>query len=182
MASRKVATLGLLAAAALVVPLTAAPMTASAGLAATTVAPRCVTSHLEVWLGIPGEGAAGSTYYQMEFTNVGPSACTLRGFPGVSAWTNGHMVGSPATWLTTKPATVTLQRGATAHAVLRVTNVGVYPASTCKPVTATVLKVYPPNNTVAAFIPYQIRGCSVASKGYLNMWRPVVPGVGIPQH
>ncbi len=182
-ASRKTALLGLLAAAALVVPMAVTSTPASAGLASTTTAPKCVTSHLQVWLGIPGGSAAGSTYYQMEFTNVGSTACTLYGFPGVSAWTNGHMVGSPASWVHTVPThSVTLLPRMTAHTVLRVVNVGVYPSSVCKPVTATAIRVFPPNNTVAAFIPYQIKACSATGTHYLAVWGPTVPGVGIPQH
>jgi hypothetical protein len=174
--NRRTPMVGLLAA-ALAAPIA---LTSSTGLAATATPPKCVTSHLSVWLGIPGQGAAGSVYYQMQFTNVGSTTCTLYGFPGVSAW-NGHMLGSPAPWAHITPThTVTLAPRATAHTVLRIVNVSNCPVSTCNPVTATALRVFPPNNTVARFIPFPFRACSKAGPQYLDVWGPIVPGVGIP--
>src|SRR5690348_4855318 len=109
--SRTNPVLGLMAAIALVVPLALTSSTSAARLASATVAPKCVTSHLQVWLGIPGDHTAGSAFYQLEFSNVGSTACTFYGFPGVSAW-NGHMDGSPAAWAHTAPTrTVTVLPG-----------------------------------------------------------------------
>ena len=45
----------------------------------------CVGSELDVWLNTRGDGAAGSTFYALEFTNLSSHSCTLTGFPRVSA-------------------------------------------------------------------------------------------------
>ena len=50
--------------------------------------------------------------------------------------------------------TVTVTPGATVHTVLRIANANNYPNTMCKPVTATSIKVYPPNNTVARPAPW----------------------------
>lgn len=179
-ASSKVPVVGLVAAAALVAP---AAASTPATLAATTTPPRCVSSQLVVWMGIPGDGAAGSVYYPIEFTNVGAKACTLYGFPGMSAWANGHRVGSPASWVhTVASRTVTVRPGGTAHTVLRVVNVANYPSSTCRPATATSIKVFPPSTTAAHYIPFRLRACSVVGTDYLSVWGPIVAGVGVPGH
>src|SRR5512135_2748569 len=47
---------------------------------AAAVAPRCAASALTVWLGVPGDGAAGSSYFQLELSNTSGRACTLYGF------------------------------------------------------------------------------------------------------
>src|SRR5580693_9968810 len=49
------------------------------------VAPRCATGALTVWLGIPGDGAAGSISYQLELSNTSARACPPYGLPGVPA-------------------------------------------------------------------------------------------------
>jgi hypothetical protein len=48
-------------------------------------APRCLESQLRTWIGLPGDGTAGSVYYQLEISNVSAQPCTLLGYPGVSA-------------------------------------------------------------------------------------------------
>src|SRR5438067_4506466 len=37
----------------------------------------CAGSQLTVWLGIPGEHVPGSTYYEMQISNIGTSTCSL---------------------------------------------------------------------------------------------------------
>ena len=49
----------------------------------------CATSQLTA--GLTGEnGTAGAVGYQLELRNTGPTACTLRGYPGVSYVTGGN--------------------------------------------------------------------------------------------
>jgi hypothetical protein len=144
--------------------------------------PQCPASSLEVWLGLgSGGAAAGSTYYPLEFSNVSSAACTLHGYPGVSAiGSGGAQLGSAAGWNTAvTPSTVTLAPGATAHTVLQITDVGNYPPSTCNPATAIGLRVYPPNQTASTVVPYSFRACSSAGPVYLHV-EAIQPGVGIP--
>jgi hypothetical protein len=161
-------------------------LTASTSAGAQTAAattPRCTTAGLEVWLGVGGGGGqAGSIAYPMEFTNVSGHACHLFGFPGVSAEVAGHQVGSAARRDRSAPEhTVTLRAGATAHTVLQIADVSAFPASTCKPVTAAGLTVYPPGAVTAAQIPFRFRACSAKGPVFLSV-QPVQPRVGVPGH
>ena len=86
---------------------------------AAAAAPRCSTSDLTAWIGVPGDGAAGTTAYQLELSNTSHHTCTLTGFPGVSAvGLGGHRLGRAAGRDHSDPTRlVTLRRGATAHVV-----------------------------------------------------------------
>ena len=88
--------------------------------------PACTAADLGAWVAISqGNGAAGSIYYPLQFTNLSRHACAMRGFPGVSALDRyGHQLGSPAGWATGVVAhTVVLAPGATAHTILRYSDV-----------------------------------------------------------
>ena len=122
----------------------------------------------------------GSRYYPLEFTNVSGRTCQLHGFPGVSAYGGGQRIGRSASWDPTVPArVVTLTPHATAHALLRIVNVGAYPVDRCRPVSASHLQVYPPNQSTAAVYPFTVRACSVTATNFLDV-RAVQPGIGTP--
>jgi Protein of unknown function (DUF4232) len=127
-------------------------------------APACATSALHV--AVPagaGNGAAGSSYYPVQFTNTSSSPCTLYGFPGVSFVTaaGGSQIGIPAT---RNPAfaarLVTLSPGQTVHAELQVAVAQNYPPADCGLVTAHWLKVYPPNQTAPVYVSFTAQTCS----------------------
>ena len=162
---------------------TGALMTGSTTAGASAATPRCTTAALEVWLGVGGGGGqAGSVSYPMELTNVSGHACHLFGFPGVSAEAAGHQLGSAARRdHSALEQTVTLRAGATAHTVLRITDVSVFPAATCRPVAADGLTVYPPGAVTAAQIPFRFRACSAKGPVFLSV-TPVQPRVGVPGH
>jgi Protein of unknown function (DUF4232) len=143
---------------------TANPATTPAG------APGCATSVLTGSLG-PASGAAGSSYYPIRLTNTSSSACTLYGYPGVSFVTaSGGQVGAAATEDPVYPRQlVTLAPGGTAHADLQVTVAQNYPAASCSPVTVHRLKVYPPGQTSALFIPLTSTGCANPSVKILSV-------------
>jgi hypothetical protein len=163
-----------------VVPAIAVPAaSASAGASARTASPAavstCTVAHLEIWLGLGlGGGTAGSTFYPLEFSNIGHSACTLNGFPGVSGFGSGGQIGPAASRNGQPHTTVTLAPGVTAHAILRVVDAGAVCSS---PVTATSLKVFPPGATRSESIPFSFAAC--AHRGVLIVG-PVRGGVGIP--
>ncbi len=69
---------------AIFVPAVALASSGAAGAPA-AAAVRCPRGHLTSWLGVPGDGAAGSTFYQLEISNTSGQACSLYGYPGVSA-------------------------------------------------------------------------------------------------
>jgi len=167
----------------LLAALAGVPLAASSTAGAAQTTPRCTTAGLEVWLGLgTGGAAAGSTSYPLELTNVSGRTCHLFGFPGVSAERGGHQVGSPAGRDHSSPEnTVTLHPGTTAHAVLRITDVGVFTPSACKPVTANGLRVFPPGAFKAAELPFRFQACSLRGPVFLHV-TAVQPRVGIPGH
>ena len=148
------------ACAAALIPVAALAATASP---AAPTAPGCPTSGLVVWINNV-QGAAGTFYYTLNFTNLSGHACTLRGHPGVSTVSlDGRQIGRPARWGNPGNAhlrTVRLARGATATAVLAVTDVYNFPNSVCHRVTAAGLRVYPPNQFTSTLVPYPTGACS----------------------
>ncbi len=158
--------------------------TVSASAASSTAVPHvanCATSQLTVWMGQPGDAAAGTSYYELEFSNTSTTTCQLYGFPGVSGLnSSGTQLGSPAGWDTGfTPSAVVLAPGATSHVLLGVLDVYNYPTATCQPAPAVLLHIYPPNQTAAADLPFSFEACSKAGPVYLHV-RPVTAGVGIP--
>src|SRR5215472_16158962 len=71
---------------------------ASAASAAPAVTPACSTGNLSVWVDVDqSSGAAGTITYPLELTNVSGHACTVFGYPGVSALRpNGKQLGDAA--------------------------------------------------------------------------------------
>lgn len=127
----------------------------------------CATSSLAVRLGA-SQGTAGSTYVELDFTNISGAACTLYGYPGVSftARTDGAtQIGAAATEISS-PARqlVTLAPKAVAGAVLRVVFAGNFPASACHSVTAHYLRVYPPNELTPLYVGYTSPTCSTSTQ------------------
>lgn len=127
----------------------------------------CTTAVLHVKVG-SGNGAAGTIYYNLDFTNVGTATCFVQGYPGaslVSADSNaGSQVGADAKRDAVTPVKqITLAQGQTAHAVLAVVDAGNFPAGKCNPVTAHWLRIFPPDQTVAAFAPFTTQTCASTS-------------------
>ena len=139
---------------------------------------RCPTADLDVWLKVEtGGGAAGSFYYKLEFTNLSPSACTLSGYPGVSAVDlHGHQIGAPARRERFHaPRTVRLASDASAVAVLRVTDAGNYRAASCHGTLAAGVRVYPPGETRSRIVPFPFSACSQTTVHILAV-RSLEPG------
>ena len=108
------------------------------------------------------QGTAGSTYVDIVFKNLNNQACTLDGYPGVSfgAGTPVAQVGQPAgRQATVSPATVTLQPGGHAYAVLQIGDAANYPAATCQPTATTWLQVIAPNTTNTLYVSYDSTAC-----------------------
>lgn len=146
--------------------------------AADAVAQRCDTSGLVVWLNTGGGGgAAGSSYFNLEFTNLSGHTCTLDGYPGVSAVNLvGRRLGSPAARDRSQtPHLLTLAPRATAIVLLRIVNAANFPVARCHQVTAAGLRVYPPGQTVSKVVPFPFRACSQQGTIYLNV-RPATKG------
>jgi Protein of unknown function (DUF4232) len=183
-ASRRVAAGIAVAAAAVLLPamaLAGAPGTA-AGAAST--APRCGTAHpglpggAFVWSGNPGDGFAGGIGYEVEISNVGRHACTLRGVPGLAAVLgNGHQVGGkvPASG---KGPLVTLKPRATAHFGLRIHDGG---AICTHPLTVNVV-VYLPGQKQGQPAYLTGEGCPGHPGGGILSATAIHAGTGIPAY
>ena len=143
----------------------------SGASAAPAASPKCPTAGLVIWLNTQGGGAAaGSSYYKHEFTNQSGHACTLTGFPGVSAVDlHGHQLGSPARKNPSSTIVVRLANGATAAAVLQIVVAGNFPQSACHRAPAAALRVYPPNQTASKLGPFPFDACSRSGPVFLSV-------------
>jgi Protein of unknown function (DUF4232) len=153
----------------------------STGGGGTTTA-ACTTQDLQVKVGT-GEGAAGSVYQVIDFTNSGSAPCTLYGYPGVSLGSGSPVtqVGAAATRSNTSAAAVvTLAPGATGNALLRVTQAMNYPSATCSPKATTYLHIFPPNQTAAVDVAYKSTGCGKEAVKLLTIGA-VQPGANSSQ-
>jgi len=136
-----------------------------------TAAAGCTTQSLQAKAGV-AEGAAGSVYQVIDFTNISSTACTLFGYPGVAlvAGSPPAQVGLAAARSTAAPASlVTLAPGQTANALLRITEALNYPTASCSPTATTALQIYPPNQTVAIDLPYTSTGCASTTVNLLSI-------------
>ncbi|MFY9784014.1 MAG: DUF4232 domain-containing protein [Acidimicrobiales bacterium] len=151
-------------------------------LSSAVATPSCTTANLDVWLNTMGNGAAGSTYYNLNFTNLSAHACTLRGYPGVSGVTQaGIQLGSAASRDPEHaPVLITLSSAKSAHGfqddtarstatvILQITDAYNYPPSTCGQVTAAGLRIYPPGQKESTVVPYPFVACANSGPSYLH--------------
>jgi hypothetical protein len=135
----------------------------------------CPVTSLRLTVGAPN-GAAGTIFYPLDFTNVSGSACTMFGYPGaafVSA-PGGGLIGAPAR---RRPpaatAQVTVGPGATAHATLAVSDVLI--GNNCQHrVPVKWVQVYPPGQYSPLFAQLARTGC--ADRSLVTMGVTVVTG------
>jgi len=133
--------------------------------------PGCATRDLKVTVGV-AQGAAGSVYQVIDFTNIGTASCSLYGYPGIAL-----AGGSPVTQIgqaasrspQTAPALVSLAPGDVANTLLRITQAQNYPTSKCNPMASTYLQIYPPNQTTPMYLGYKSTGCSAMSVNLLTV-------------
>jgi Protein of unknown function (DUF4232) len=137
--------------------------------------PPCPTSALHVSTG-QGNGAAGSQYVPIVFTNTSGDTCSLFGYPGVSFVTEGSGGGSQIGRAADRSPLVTSQLitlvpGAAAHATLQIADAANFPAAKCQPVMAHWLKIYPPNQTAPLYLHFSTQACASHAKaaGTLNV-------------
>jgi len=148
--------------------------------------PQCALARLDVSIASPGAAAArliashDIVRFPVDFTNISASACTLSGFPQVTAYrTGGTQVGNAAAMDTSVSALrVVLAPGATAHAAV----VDSASAGRCRPVSVAGLRVVPPGQSVPRYVRHAMTACSAAGRTapvFLHV-RAVQPGTGIP--
>ena len=132
-----------------------ATSTSTAGAAAA-----CATSALKISQSAPN-GYAGGVIVTLVFTNASGSACTLYGYPGVSLVSSAQtQIGLAAKRSGTAVKLITLGPGATASASLQIVDALNFPSTTCDPVKAAYLRVYPPNQTASVLLANTSQTCS----------------------
>ena len=166
-----------LATAAILLPTAALASSVAAGSAAHPSHPAiagCVAANTRVWYGLPADHSAGHAYYEFQFSNIGHSACTLYGYPGVSQLNSaGHQIGLPAGHYGSR-VSVTLAPGATAHVVLVVVDASLVCSN---PIPATQIKVYPPGQFHSQSVSLATQVCLGRSVLQVDS---VQPRAGIP--
>ncbi|MGO8959444.1 MAG: DUF4232 domain-containing protein [Streptosporangiaceae bacterium] len=123
---------------------------------------QCATSDLRLTVG-PANGAAGTIYYPLDFTNASSSACTMYGYPGVAFVSSpgGSQVGAAAgRRSSTTAALVTLEPGATADATLAVSDVLISNNCPHQQVQVNWVQVYPPDEYTALYARLSRQGCA----------------------
>ncbi|MDI5972286.1 DUF4232 domain-containing protein [Streptomyces sp. SL13] len=121
----------------------------------------CTSSQLTV-AQKDGSVGAGQFYAKIVFTNTAATSCTLDGYPGLSyVKAAGVQSGNPAQRTGQSHHTVTLSPHGTASAVMHDSNgMGGYSASQCDLTSVQGLRVYPPNEKAALFIPVRTQHCA----------------------
>lgn len=153
-----VAVIGIVTGLLLLSSLTAGPARAAARARSTAAA--CKSGSVVTWLNTQGNGAAGTIFYTLNFTNLSSAPCTLRGYPGVSAVNlSGRQLGSAGSRFAVKPVrTITVRSGGTAHANLGIVEAGNF--SSCHRVTAAGVRVFAPNMTTSQTDLFPFGACS----------------------
>jgi hypothetical protein len=148
---------------------------AAAAAPAPAPAPACSPSQLVTYLRpAAGGGSAGAFTFLLNFSNVGSRACSLRGFPGVSAVDQaGHQLGKAAQrsgasvrTITLKPATSSTY--GTAAAFLTFVDTNNFNAAGCASRIASGVKVFAPNTTVAQVVPIPFPACTTHAAVFLK--------------
>jgi hypothetical protein len=130
----------------------------------------CPTGGLVIWIS-QSNGAAGSIFYTLELTNQSGRACTMLGYPGVSAVDlRGRRLGAPAgRERSGKVRRVTLRNNDSAITTLRITEAGNFPSARCRMRDAAGLRVYPPGQRASKVVPLPFEACSDAATVFMSV-------------
>jgi hypothetical protein len=172
--SRRIAAVAAIASATLLVP-----AVALASSPARSQVPACasVGTSTQVWLALAPDGALGTTYFPIEFANLGSHACTLYGYPGVSAVSSSFKrIGPAAGRFSATPHLVTLKPNQSVHALLGIVTDGTVRG--CHAATGAGLAVYPPGETLRQLVlNFTFPACT--NKVFMRVY-PVTPGLAVP--
>jgi len=164
--------------AAIAIP--AAAMAATDGSAAPAAISRCTVSNLDIWAGVPGNQGMEQNAIPIEISDISARPCTLRGLPRALAVTStGRQLGDAANTSGDRSRLITLRYGQTANFSLDITDVTIFPHSSCDQVTAAGLSVYAPGDSDSQFIPLAIRVCGKYGLQYMTA-SAVGNGAGVP--
>ena len=143
------------------------------------VVPACRATQLTAWQAIPFDGAAGSFYYELEFSNVSRTTCRSSGspeWPRLTPRTGSRPPRDPGGWSQRTSGAGARSDGARGPETHRRRGV---PHARVPPDHRRRLQIFPPNTSQASIISESLRVCSSRAVSYLSV-RPVHAGVGIP--
>jgi hypothetical protein len=145
-------------------------------------APACGNAHPAlpggafVWATVPGDGFAGGVGYTLEISNVGRTACTVRGVPGAAIeQDNRHLVGGELL-PSGKGTLITLKPGATAFFSLKIHEA----LALCAHPVSGHLVIYLPGSRQAQDTLMDARGCPGMRGGGVLSPGTIKAGTGIP--
>lgn len=132
-----------------------------AGSGAAAAGHACASSQLSVSRSGESVGA-GQLYAKIVFTNKASTSCTLTGYPGLSyVAAAGAQSGNPATRDGGTVHTVTLAAHGSASATMHDSNgLGGYTSGQCHLASVQGLRIYPPNQKGALFLPWKTDHCA----------------------
>ena|SRR6185437_6224245 len=161
----------LLLAPSVIAALLAAVVILAPAASAAPMAKPCSPANLVVWAGPQaGGGTAGGFGYEIKFTNLGKTACTLAGFPGVRAVDlGGNRIGAAATHGPGKVKQVVLAPKQSAMATLQVADALNFPKAQCTPTMAAGLRVALPGGSGAKIAPIAFETCAKSSAKTLSV-------------
>lgn len=141
----------------------AAPSPSASTLKPVRLSATCTPADIHTGTGM-AQGAAGSVFMMITFTNAGSHSCKLAGYPGVALTTKQNessQVGSPATHASgTVADTVTIAPGKAATAVLRIVDAANFPQAQGHTVKTSYIEVFTPGISNVAWLPYKSNGVS----------------------
>jgi hypothetical protein len=183
---RRLIAVAVAAVAGLAISSAAYAATSSAAVPAAAAIPQCAAAfgqegNVSAWVPAnQGNGAGDTIRYPLEFTNISGRACSLFGYPGVSAVSGtGKQLGSPAGWGSLSGARrVVLAPGATAHTILAIQEVLAYPERACDPADTVELRIYLPDQRLATSAAFDFEACSRAGIVYMSIIEPIRAGAG----
>jgi hypothetical protein len=145
--------------------------------AATGMTPQCDGTNTSVTLGM-SNGAAGTLYETLVIKNTSMSPCMTGGYSGLSLDSAmGTQLGQAAGRMGSSGSQVTVQPGHEATEVFSYADAAVSTEMGCNPQPGTALRVYLPDATGFATVPFDHDGCT-GMNGYLEVWAVnVTPGM-----
>jgi Protein of unknown function (DUF4232) len=124
----------------------------------------CTAGGLRTGAGV-ARATAGSFFQVITFTNISGAACQLEGYPSAALMTAPRadaQIGAAAGRTPQAAKAVVLAPAMMASALLQIGDAGNY-GTECVRATSSYLQVFPPDQTVPAYVRLTRPGCSAAA-------------------
>jgi hypothetical protein len=155
---------------ALAMSLTFAPRPAwSLRSARAPLTPTCTAAMLVEWINTAGSAAAGSDFYDLEFTNQSAASCAISGYPAVAAVNlAGHLLGKASSHGALRaPAKVLVHVGESAISVVQIADVSNFQVAKCGPTSAAGFRVTLPGAIASKIVAFPFKACAKPGPAFL---------------